>query len=107
MKFTTAAVVALVCVGTVSAFVPQTPTFVRSTEIHSSTAEEQPRAPTRKEDRLKFMKNEQFHRRGFKEVREKVEKNVQDQFESGLVKDLKSSNYVVEKDGVTVHLAKV
>jgi hypothetical protein len=53
------------------------------------------------------MKSEQFHRKGFKEVRDKVEATMGEQFESTLVKDLKSSNYVVERDGVRVHLAKV
>jgi len=61
----------------------------------------------KKQDRLEFMKSDRFHRRGFKEVREKVENVVQEQFQSSLVDDLKSSNYLIEKDGVKVYLAKV
>jgi 4-hydroxy-3-methylbut-2-en-1-yl diphosphate reductase len=61
----------------------------------------------KKEDRLNFMKSERFHRRGFKEVRDKVESAVQEQFQSSLVDNLKSSNYVIQKDGVKVYLAKV
>ena len=52
------------------------------------------------------MKTDQFHRRGFKEVRENVENLMGQQFKSPLVDELKSNNFVIEKDGVTVHLAK-
>jgi 4-hydroxy-3-methylbut-2-en-1-yl diphosphate reductase len=103
MKFTTAAIVATL--GTASAFVPQNRAFVRPQGALFSTAEET-RGTTKKEDRLRFMKSDQFHRRGFKEVREKVERDVQEQYQSEVVGELKSSNYVVEKDGVKVHLAK-
>ena len=61
----------------------------------------------KKEDRLNFMKNEQFHRRGFKEVRDQVEQSIEEQYQSDIVDELKSSNYVIEKDGVKVYLAKV
>lgn len=61
----------------------------------------------KKGDRLKFMKNERFHRRGFKEVREQVESSIGEQFQSNIVDELKSSNYLIEKDGVKVYLAKV
>lgn len=62
----------------------------------------------KKEDRINFMKSKQFHRRGFKEVRERVESDIQDQFQSELVNDLKTSNYVIERkeEGVKVYLAK-
>jgi len=60
----------------------------------------------KKEDRLNFMKSDRFHRRGFKEVRGKVESDVQEQYQSALVNDMKSANYVIEKDGVKVYLAK-
>jgi hypothetical protein len=61
----------------------------------------------KKGDWLAFMKSDQFHCHGFKEVREGVENSIQEQFWSNLVDDLKSSNYVIEKDGVKVYLAKV
>mmetsp|Transcript_26900 Transcript_26900/g.39359 ORF Transcript_26900/g.39359 Transcript_26900/m.39359 type:complete len:454 (-) Transcript_26900:152-1513(-) len=61
---------------------------------------------TKKSERRRIMQNEQFHRRGFKEVREDVEKTMDEQFKSPLVGELKSSQFVVEKDGVRVHLAK-
>jgi 4-hydroxy-3-methylbut-2-enyl diphosphate reductase len=62
----------------------------------------------KKEDRLNFMKSKQFHRRGFKEVREKVEQDIEQQFQSPLVNDMKTSNYVIERpeEGVKVYLAK-
>jgi len=52
------------------------------------------------------MKSEQFHRRGFKEVRDKVENTITDQYQSEVVDDLKASNYIIERDNVKVHLAK-
>lgn len=62
----------------------------------------------KKEDRLAFMKSDQFHRRGFKEVRTQVEKDIEDQFQAKLVNDLKESNYMIENKeaGVKVYLAK-
>ena len=107
MKFTTAALVAAMA-GTASAFVPasQTRAFVQSKLFSTAEAEDTKKSRTKKEDRLKFMKSDQFHRRGFKEVRDQVEQTVQDQYESEIVGELKTSNYVVEKDGVKVHLAK-
>jgi 4-hydroxy-3-methylbut-2-enyl diphosphate reductase len=63
--------------------------------------------PTKKEERLRMMKSERFHRKGFKEVREGVEDSMTQQYQSSIVKDLKASNYLLEKDGVKVYLAKV
>lgn len=74
------------------------------TALFSTTEESKPR--TKKEGRLGFFKSEQFHRKGFKEVREDVEDTIKNQYQSSLVDDLKSSNYVIEKDGVKVYLAK-
>jgi 4-hydroxy-3-methylbut-2-en-1-yl diphosphate reductase len=61
----------------------------------------------KKEDRIRFMNSEKFHRRGFKDVRDKVEAEVGTTYQSDLVGDIKSNNYVVEKDGVKIYLAKV
>lgn len=62
----------------------------------------------KKEDRLNFMKSKQFHRRGFKEVRGKVENDIQEQYQSELVNTLKTSNYMIDRpeEGVRVYLAK-
>ncbi|KAL7441153.1 hypothetical protein ACHAXH_005582 [Discostella pseudostelligera] len=118
MKFTAAsvlAVAALLSIGSdafapsssrivVQRFAPQ-PLSVSATEELSS-ADTEERKPTKKEKRLQFMKETTFHRKGFKEVRDNVEKNMGEQFKSSLVDELKSNNYVIEKDGVRVHLAK-
>ena len=53
------------------------------------------------------MKSDRFYRKGFKEVRDDVEEEMGEQFESEVVKDLKESNYMIERDGVKVYLAKV
>lgn len=119
MKFTAAsvlAVAALLSIGS-DAFAPSSsrivvhraaapqPLSVSATEELSS-ADTEERKPTKKEKRLEFMKETTFHRKGFKEVRDNVEKNMGEQFKSSLVDELKSNNYVIEKDGVRVHLAK-
>ena len=73
--------------------------------LRMSTVEDVP--TTKKEARLRMMKSKQFYRQGFKEVRENVEEVMESQFKSSIVDDLKSSNYVMERDGVKVYLAKV
>mmetsp|Transcript_174 Transcript_174/g.225 ORF Transcript_174/g.225 Transcript_174/m.225 type:complete len:466 (-) Transcript_174:318-1715(-) len=60
----------------------------------------------KKDGRLQMMKSDRFHRRGFKDVREAVESRMENQFQSSVVGGLKESNYVMEKDGVKVYLAK-
>lgn len=88
------------------------PTSIRTlsspTALYSTTEEKQSGGMSKKkEDRLNFMKSENFHRRGFKEVRDQVESSIQEQFQSPLVNDMKTSNYLIERDGVKVYLAKV
>jgi 4-hydroxy-3-methylbut-2-enyl diphosphate reductase len=118
MKFTTATVVGLCIAGSASAFTPlqshlsSTKTASTITTLHQSTETEpepevEERRRTKKADRLDFMRNDQFHRRGFKESRDKVEADIQEQYTSELVGELKSSNFVVDKEGVKVYLAKV
>ena len=112
MKFTTSALVAAVMASSASAFAPvQTPTRLPSTAVFSTTEEETSAQPARqlrkKDERRRMMKSEQFHRNGFKEVRDKVEDVMQEQFKSELVQEFKDNKYVVERDGVKVYLAKV
>lgn len=104
MKISGAAVLAI-AVAAVDAFSPASVQQRNAaTALFSTTEEEKP--ITKKAGRLGFFKSEQFHRKGFKEVREDVEETIKTQYESSLVDDLKSSNYVIEKDGVKVYLAK-
>jgi len=104
MKISGAAVLAI-AVAAVDAFSPASVQQRNAaTALFSTTEEEKP--ITKKAGRLGFFKSEQFHRKGFKEVREDVEETIKAQYESSLVDDLKSSNYVIEKDGVKVYLAK-
>ncbi len=112
MKFTSATllVVAASAPFGAQAFQPATIRTLSSSLYSTSTTEtqEQPTGMSKKkEDRLSFMKSDQFHRRGFKEVRNQVEASIQEQFQSPLVNDMKTSNYLIEKDGVKVYLAKV
>jgi 4-hydroxy-3-methylbut-2-en-1-yl diphosphate reductase len=120
MRFSAASV--FVLASSVAAFQQTPAAFVaRSTSSASrhgnmarfSTAEdvdvEAPvkKQPTKKEERLRMMKSDRFHRKGFKEVRDGVETSMKQQYQSSIVKDLKTSNYLLEKDGVKVYLAKV
>jgi biopolymer transport protein ExbB/TolQ len=129
MKFSVATLgifLALSSVSSTTAFAPLT-TFVRpsistSTRVweqvsESSTVEasnstedaaatEQRRA-SKKDARLRMMKSEQFHRKGFKQVREQVEQAMGEQFQSEIVKSLRENDFAMEQDGVKVYLAKV
>ena len=117
MKFTSSAVIsALFLVSGAAAFNPSVVrpavrSHAASSALFSTTEEtavtEEKRKPSKKDDRLRMMKSEQFYRRGFKEVRDDVEDVMEEQFKSKLVDEMKTSNYVVERDGVKVHLAKV
>lgn len=104
-------------VGSTMAFTPLAPSrSFKAAQQHlrqSSSAateaeiEEAERKDSKKNDRLRMMKSPNFHRRGFKEVRDDAEKRLADQYMSNLVKDLRSNNYMMERDGVKVYLAKV
>ena len=114
MKFTVAALLAL-SATTTSAFqplsVPRYTTTTTSALFQSTTTEtaetEETRNNSKKDDRLRMMKSGQFHRRGFKEVREEVETRMEGEYQSSLVKDMRGNQYTMEKDGVKVYLAKV
>jgi len=89
------------------AFRPTTTNNNNGLVLHQSTEVEQDeKAASKKENRLRMMKSDQFHRKGFKEVRDQVEGRMVEEYESSLVKDLRTSNYVMDKDGVKVYLAK-
>lgn len=96
--------------NTVAAFAPSGKAFthVSSTAISSTQSEQEIEEVklSKKAKRLQFMKSPQFYRNGFKEVRQDVEEVMQDQFKSSVVDDLKSNEFVMQKNGVTVHLAK-
>eukprot|EP00536_Pseudo-nitzschia_multiseries_P016326 jgi/Psemu1/263558/estExt_Genewise1Plus.C_10780004 len=115
MKFSSATVSAFLLLGsTCHAFSPVSHSMdaqtIRTTTALRSTAD----APkvnnsvqsAKKQDRMGFMKNPQFHRRGFKEVRTRVEETMEKEYKSQLVEDLKSNNYLLQKDGVRTYLAK-
>lgn len=107
MRITAAAVLCLT--STVGAFQSiQRPT-ARNTlaPLRSTQTEDAAKELTKREERLRMMKSDQYYRKGFKEVRGMVEETMESQFQSDIVKDLKSSNYVMEKDGFKIHLAKV
>ena len=113
MKFTTASVVAIAALVSTGghAFTPSAQSATRrAVHLSMSTTEAAPtepkKNPTKKEKRLQYMKEDTFHRRGFKGVRENVENAMDEQFKSELVDELRTNDFVVQKDGVKVHLAK-
>merc|ERR1740129_237212 len=74
--------------------------------MSTTTTEEPEKSVTKKNRRIDIMKADNFYRRGFKEVREKVEEAVQDEYGSEFVSDMKENNNMIEQDGVKVYLAK-
>jgi 4-hydroxy-3-methylbut-2-enyl diphosphate reductase len=105
MRFSAAVVFAMA--STASAFQPiRLHNSMSGTRLGSTKESTTEKPTTKKEDRLRMMKSDRFHRRGFKDVREKVEESML-AFNSEIVKDLKEQNYLLEKDGVKVYLAKV
>lgn len=117
MKFTSTALAVLAFASASNAFVPASllsnslaKSEPKNYHFMSSSVEEEvteKRKATKKEKRLEYMQSDKFYRKGFKEVRESVESVMGTQFKSSTVDDLKSSNYVMERDGVKVYLAKV
>ncbi len=109
MKFSTSSVVAIAALaGSAAAFAPSAPSLNRITASLSMSTEvaEENKKVTKKEKRREFMNSEAFHRRGFKDVRDGVEKSMEEQFKSQLVDELRSNDFVIERNGVKVHLAK-
>jgi 4-hydroxy-3-methylbut-2-enyl diphosphate reductase len=121
MRFSAATVAAFlgaISASSVSAFTVRGPqssfmTTTTATRLYSSTVDEEAavksseKKKSKKDDRLRMMKSPNFYRQGFKEVRADVEKTMGEQFQSDIVESLKSNNYVMERDGVKVYLAKV
>jgi 4-hydroxy-3-methylbut-2-en-1-yl diphosphate reductase len=113
MKFSSTALIAAIMATSAAAFapIPHTSTRIATTSIYSTaedtSTDEETRQRRKKDERLRMMKSEKFHRKGFKEVREKVEDTMQEQFKSDLVQEFKDNQFVVERDGVKVYLAKV
>ena len=105
MKFSVASVLAVAALAPMgsNAFAPSYsrhvvpragPLSVSATEESTSSADTEERKPTKKEKRLQYMKTDTFHRKGFKEVRENVEKSMEEQFKSSLVDELKKRGVI-------------
>jgi 4-hydroxy-3-methylbut-2-en-1-yl diphosphate reductase len=116
MRFSASAVFAVLSATAASAFVPSIhrhnamTSRMETTAVKMSTVEQveqNEKKVTKKEERLRFMKSDQFYRMGFKDVRKSVEGVMETQFKGKTVDELKSSNYVMQRDGVKVYLAKV
>lgn len=91
---------------TASAFTQSSAFGVRSqSALFMAEATEEEKRVSKKNKRLQFMKDDQFYRNGFKDVRKDVEDVMDGQFKSKLVDDMKENEYIVEREGVRVHLA--
>lgn len=112
MKFSTAAFTLLAAVSSVTAFSSHN-AFIRSSirpsesvELRmSETTEEEKKELSKKGKRLKFMKSDQFYRTGFKDERKQVKEDMDSQFQSTIVDELKTNEFVIDREGVRVHLA--
>ena len=126
MKFSTSALLGVLATSAsmASAFAPLQPSprtlnHNNVVVLHQSTETEEAASvsadsdgssalPRRKKhERMRMMKSDQFHRKGFKEVRKQVDDVMTGQFKSELVEDFKSNDYVIDREGVKVYLAKV
>jgi 4-hydroxy-3-methylbut-2-enyl diphosphate reductase len=110
MRFTAACT--LLLAASADAFHPQafaarSKTALRQSTEASTEASTEEKAPTKKAERLRMMKSDRFYRQGFKEARKGVEEVMEGQFKGEIVNELKNSNYLMERDGVKVFLAKV
>lgn len=110
MKFSTSAIIlaAAASASTAYAFAPNLHTTTSSRTALSMSTETESEADakqSKKTQRLQFFKSKQFYRNGFKEKREEVEGIMEEQFNSDIVNDMKSNQFVMERDGVKVHLA--
>lgn len=105
MKFSTISILLAAMTGSVSAFAPMNAGRTTVSLAMSTEAAEEAGKTSKKNQRLDFMKSKQFYRNGFKEVRKDIEVVMDDQFKSSLVDDLKKNEFVMERDGVKVHLA--
>eukprot|EP00568_Trieres_chinensis_P001377 CAMPEP_0183292142 /NCGR_PEP_ID=MMETSP0160_2-20130417/1311_1 /TAXON_ID=2839 ORGANISM="Odontella Sinensis, Strain Grunow 1884" /NCGR_SAMPLE_ID=MMETSP0160_2 /ASSEMBLY_ACC=CAM_ASM_000250 /LENGTH=473 /DNA_ID=CAMNT_0025453059 /DNA_START=22 /DNA_END=1443 /DNA_ORIENTATION=- len=95
-------------VGPAASAAASTTSLPMSTAEASSTdvAESDGAPKSKKEGRLRMMKNPQFFRKGFKEVRGDVESVMDGEYKSQLVDEMKGNEFKIERDGVTVYLAK-
>eukprot|EP00281_Chroomonas_sp_CCMP1168_P018361 CAMPEP_0206229518 /NCGR_PEP_ID=MMETSP0047_2-20121206/9748_1 /ASSEMBLY_ACC=CAM_ASM_000192 /TAXON_ID=195065 /ORGANISM="Chroomonas mesostigmatica_cf, Strain CCMP1168" /LENGTH=473 /DNA_ID=CAMNT_0053652839 /DNA_START=32 /DNA_END=1453 /DNA_ORIENTATION=- len=57
-------------------------------------------------ERRRIVSNPKFNRLGFKDSKKEVEGIMVEEFTSDLVKELREQSYVIEREGVTVKLAK-
>lgn len=57
-------------------------------------------------ERRRIVANPKFNRMGFKDSKSEVEGIMVEEFTSDLVKELRDNSYVIERDNVTVKLAK-
>jgi len=73
--------------------------------MSETTETEEEAKISKKQQRLLFMKNDKFFRNGFKEVRKDVESTMEGQFKSNVVDEMKENKFVMEREGVKVHLA--
>uniref|UniRef100_A0A7S3V8X8 4-hydroxy-3-methylbut-2-enyl diphosphate reductase n=1 Tax=Chaetoceros debilis TaxID=122233 RepID=A0A7S3V8X8_9STRA len=108
MKFSSIALLLIATSSalTASAFTQSSAFGVRSQSgLFMSEATEEEAKVSKKNKRLQFMKDDQFYRNGFKDVRKDVEDVMEGQFKSKLVDDMKENKHIVEREGVRVHLA--
>jgi hypothetical protein len=57
-------------------------------------------------ERRRIVSNPNFNRMGFKDSKQEVEGIMVEEFTSDLVKELRDNSYVIERDNVTIKLAK-
>ena len=76
-------------------------------DLQEEEVEVQRKQVNKKKERWNIARSPKYHKSGFKEFREKVDERMERDYKAPLVESIRSSNNVLEKDGVRVHLAEV
>mmetsp|Transcript_15092 Transcript_15092/g.31110 ORF Transcript_15092/g.31110 Transcript_15092/m.31110 type:complete len:470 (-) Transcript_15092:85-1494(-) len=81
--------------------------FISRSSLHANPLDVRDKGvETKKDKRRSYMAKDTYYKNGFKGVREEVKVNMEQQFKSETVGELKSSDHVLFRDNVEVHLAK-
>ncbi|KAK4536483.1 hypothetical protein CDCA_CDCA08G2508 [Cyanidium caldarium] len=60
----------------------------------------------KKQQRRRIMQGEKFNRRGFADTKEEAQGMMVEEFTSELLRQMREEAYILERDGITVYLAK-
>ncbi|GMI58530.1 hypothetical protein ScalyP_jg1721 [Parmales sp. scaly parma] len=97
----------LLSLARTTAFFPAHPASSKifSSKLSSTSTDASP-APSKKEQKRKMMANPDFFRNGFKAVRKDAKESMKTEYESSIVAEMKTNDYLLERGDVKIYLAK-